>query len=181
MIDKQITRMIQLSCAMRWLCWLSICLVALASIATGATWFFERTALADHYTNTSFSAENVSIFARATIILINSVTVIFICRGLAALASLFAALQQREVLTTHSTGQLRLAGFCLLFVAIYGIAARTVSILILTNDNPFGERELVIGFGTNELFALLMAGTLFVLGHVLSIAASIEEENKGFV
>lgn len=181
MADPQIAHLVKLSRLMHWLCWFFVFVVISASLFTGASWLFDRAAISEQFSAIAFSPDKISTTASLMIIAVNGVTVFFTCKGLIALANLFGALQRKEVLTRHSTNQLRSAGFSFLIVAIYGIAARTISILILTYGNAAGERQLAIGLGTNELFTILMAGTFFVIGHVLSIAASIEEENKGFV
>ena len=173
---------------MRWLCLALMIVVILAGVLigllgalTGASWFFDQLASWNQSGGVRFAPDNVGLMTRLAIVGVNAVTLYFTCRGLWFLMQLFDAFANQEVLSTQTSKLLRHAGFSFLIVAIYGVVARTLSVLLLTMSNPPGQRQLSIGFGSEQLFVILLAGTLFVIGHVLSIAAAIEEENKSFV
>ena len=60
-------------------------------------------------------------------------------------------------------------------------AADTVLVLLLTWDNPPGQRRLVLGFGWEDYLCLLFGGLLFAVSWAMVEATRIETENAGFV
>lgn len=188
MNEEKLVKLVALSTYMRWLCVALLVLVIVAGVAvmllgalTGASWFFEQLANWNQTRGVPFSPDTVGIGTRLLIVAVNAITIYFTCRGLWFLMQLFDAFSKREILSLQTSQLLRRAGSSFLIVAIYGVLARTISVLLLTMGNPAGQKQLSIGFGSEQLFAVLLAGTLFAIGHVLSIATSIDEENKGFV
>ena len=188
MSDEKLEKLVTLSTYMRWFCVALMVLVIIAGAAvmllgalTGASWFFDQLASWNQTSGVPFAPETVGIGTRLLIVAVNAITIYFTCRGLWFLMQLFSAFSDHEVLSVRTSQLLRRAGSSFLIVAIYGVLARTISILLLTMGNPAGQKQLSIGLGSEQFFAILLAGTLFVIGHVLSIAVSIEEENKGFI
>lgn len=51
----------------------------------------------------------------------------------------------------------------------------------LTSSNPTGEQMLVLGFGTHNLMSILIGAALLAIAVVMTRAASLAEENAGFV
>lgn len=188
MSDEKLKKLVTLSNFMRWFCMVLLILVIIAGAAvmllgalTGADWFFDQLASLNQTSGVKFSPDTVGTGTRLLIVAANAITLYFTCRGIWFLMQMFTAFSNQEVLSVRTSQLLRQAGSSFLIVAIYGVLARTISVLLLTMGNPVGQKQLSIGFGSEQLFAILLAGTLFVIGHVLSIAAAIEEENKGFI
>lgn len=185
---QKLTNLVKLSNFMRWFCVALMVVVIVAGVGislvgalTGADWFYEQATMGANLGDVSFSPDDVGAATRLAIVAVNGVTLYFTFRGLWFLMQLFGSFSRREILTAEASQLLRKAGFSFLIVAIYGVVARTATVLLLTMGNPAGQKELAIGFGSSEMFSILLAGTLFAVGHVLSVAASIEEENKGFI
>ncbi|MEM8541205.1 MAG: hypothetical protein AAGF25_09650 [Pseudomonadota bacterium] len=188
MNEEKLVKLVALSNFMRWFCLALMIIVIVAGAGvvllgalTGASWFIDWFATNDQLGGAAFSPDTVGTATRILIVVINGVTLFFTCRGLWFLMKLFSAFAKRDILSLRTSQFLRAAGSSFLVVAIYGVVAQTASILLLTMGNPAGQKQLSIGFGSEQLFAILLAGTLFAIGHVLSIATSIDEENKGFV
>ncbi|MEO0542176.1 MAG: hypothetical protein AAFY99_00035 [Pseudomonadota bacterium] len=115
------------------------------------------------------------------IVLVNAVSVVLLAAALHALWKMFSQFAQGNILSAVPTRLMRRAGQMFLAGALWSIIAHSLTVLLATAANPQGERSLSIAFGSQQLFALLLAGTLFAVGHVLSEAIRLDQENKGFV
>lgn len=172
----------RLSRLMQW-----ICLIAITAVLVGSTYavvqvLISPAAVADYFDGQA--AVHGDLVTRTQIVLavaVNLLTVAFVCRALFALWLVFGAFRAGHLMQRRTARLIRSAGSNFLGAALWGIVANTLTILILTIGNAAGERQLSIDLSTDQLFPLLMAGTLFAIGHVLSVAASIDEENRAFV
>jgi Protein of unknown function (DUF2975) len=69
----------------------------------------------------------------------------------------------------------------LLALVLAQIAARTLMSVALTWDYPPGQRVLSVGLGSNDYMLLLFAAVLVAITRVMHHAASIAEDNAGFI
>lgn len=102
----------------------------------------------------------------------------------AGLLGLWAALRdigRRETIGVEAARWLRRSGIAFFIDALVMLVSRPVVSLVLSIDMPPGQRFLAIGFGTPELFTLLVSGVLVMCGHLMTVAAEIEDENRRFV
>lgn len=51
----------------------------------------------------------------------------------------------------------------------------------VTSSHPSGEQMLVVGFGSHDLMSILIGAALLAIAVVMTRAASLAEENAGFV
>lgn len=94
---------------------------------------------------------------------------------------LFSRYLQGEVLTAHCAGHIRKIGLGFVVLAGAGILLPTVQSLILTHDNPTGQRVLSVAITSDSLGFLLAGGLLTVIGWAMTEAARAAEENAGFI
>lgn len=94
---------------------------------------------------------------------------------------LFDRYRGGEILTPACATHLERIGKGLFAVALLGILAGTLRTLALTWGNPPGQTALSIGFGSDQLGALLAGAFVLVVGRVMRAAAEVAEENRGFV
>lgn len=94
---------------------------------------------------------------------------------------LFGLLSRGQVFARGVGVALRRAGGATLAGAVSTVVSRTAAALILTFDNPPGQKILLISVGSSEALLLLAAALLYAMGHVLALAADIERENRSFV
>ncbi len=59
---------------------------------------------------------------------------------------------------------------------VLAIAHRTLLALVVTMNNPPGERELTSSISTNDLIALLPALLAFIIGHMVGVARRQRDE-----
>lgn len=93
----------------------------------------------------------------------------------------FDVLADGEALDAMAGQWLKRAGFAFAATAALIIVARPVLSLAVSMNAPAGQRFVTVGIGSSELLALLIAGVLVALGHILALAAEISRENREFV
>lgn len=101
--------------------------------------------------------------------------------ALLALRRAFAAMAEGEVVSAAAARLMRLAGVGFLVNSAAMVVWRPLTSLILSIDMPAGQRFLTIGFGTPELMALLVSGVLIAFGHLIAVAAAVDDENRRFI
>ena len=107
------------------------------------------------------------------------------------LALLLLGLRQaRQCFKLFSAGQVfaaravcflrRFAGWVVASVAA-GIVAQSAISVVLTLNNPPGMRHLAISVGSDQLFMLFFAGTVWLMAAVIGHGQTLAEENASFV
>lgn len=94
---------------------------------------------------------------------------------------LFGAYEQGAIFATEAADDLRRAGIALVAAAPVQIAVRTLSVLVLTYDNPAGQRMLAIELSSDTYLFVLFGSLLIVIGWVMREAAALSEEHRQFV
>ena len=101
--------------------------------------------------------------------------------ALVQMRALFGLYRDGEILTAASAARIQRIGQGLFAIALLGPVTHTIQALILTWNNPPGQRALVIGL-ESSLLGFLLAGALMILiGRVMVEAARMAEENRSFV
>lgn len=173
--------LVRISRIMQW-----FCLGVAAIILLGAGYAVVRVladpaALAGFFDGANLNADRITATQAALTALVNAPTIALIAYALLALWMLFGAFRKGDLVSPRAANLMRRAGVAFALAAIWSVIAHTLSVLLLTLNNPVGERQLAIGLSSDQLFPLLLAGVLFAIGHVLSVAAAIEAENRAFV
>lgn len=123
-----------------------------------------------------FSISTVRLLAAA--FLVQAVMVIW---ALQALRRAFHEISLHDIVSTKSARLVRASGLAFLVNAIAMVLAPPLVSLIVSLDMPVGHRFVAISFSTAELLAVIVSGTLIVFGHLLAVAAEVDDENKRFV
>jgi len=181
MFDQVPSDLRRLSAFMRWFCLIALLLLVLAAIVLGLGTLANPSSIADRFPDARIYPELIGRGRIALVLGINAISVILICSALLALRDMFGAFQRGDILTEGTATLMRRAGGYFLAAALWGVLAETLTILVLTAVNPAGEKQLSVGFSGEALFPLLLAGVLFAIGQVLTMAAAINAENKEFV
>lgn len=171
----------RLSAVMRWFCLIALLLIVLVMVVIGLGILANPGSVADHYPGAQLYPQLIGRGQIVLILAINVIAVILICSALLALWDLFGAFERGDILTARTAALMRRAGGYFLAASLWGVVAETLTILVLTAPNPAGEKQLSVGFSGDDLFPLLLAGVLFAIGQVLTMAAAINAENKEFV
>ncbi|MEM8616360.1 MAG: DUF2975 domain-containing protein [Pseudomonadota bacterium] len=75
----------------------------------------------------------------------------------------------------------RFLGLTIVIYAFSRIINHSLTVLLLTYDNPPGTKELSIAINTQDLIVLMIGTLLVIIGHILARAAKIAQENRQFV
>ncbi|MCQ2005488.1 DUF2975 domain-containing protein [Rhizobium sp. NRK18] len=115
------------------------------------------------------------------LIILAALNAIIALGALQAIWSLSGRYEAGDLFSPRCGRLLRRAGLFSLTGAVSSILSKALATLLLTFAYPPGQRLLTLGIGSTELFLLLLAGLLFVLGHIMMVAGEIAAENRSFV
>ena len=93
----------------------------------------------------------------------------------------FALFAQGEVFSSRTTALLRQFAGWVAAAALATILASTLVSVLLTQTNPPGLRQLAIGVGSNHVFTLFFAATVWLMAAVIGQGQALAEENQRFV
>lgn len=99
--------------------------------------------------------------------------------GLWAMARVFKLFAHREPF--QAGAYVQRFGYALLLAGGLSPLFRTLLGLVITFDNPLGQRILMISFSLTDLMLALVGVLLVMLGYALQEAAVIAEENRQIV
>lgn len=100
---------------------------------------------------------------------------------------LFGAFRVFQVFRTHdpfnpkAAKSVRFLGLTIVVYALSRALNFSLSVLLLTYDNPPGTKELTIAMNNQDMITLMIGAILIFIGHILIQAALIAEENRQFV
>ena len=93
----------------------------------------------------------------------------------------FEMFAQGQVFTLQATTLLgRFAGW-VAWAALAALLASSATSVLLTLNNPPGQRHLAIGIGSDHVFTLFFAGLVWLMAAVIAQGQALAEENEGFV
>ncbi len=119
--------------------------------------------------------------ASAVVLALTGLQFAILLAALYCLWRMFNVFASDEPLSAASAVWMRRAGGAFLFSAVSGFVVRTGAIAALTMANPPGQRMIAISVGAPDLLAVLMAGVLLMVGHIMATAAEIQDDNRAFV
>lgn len=119
--------------------------------------------------------------ASAVVLALTGVQLAILLAALYCLWRMFDVFAADEPLSPRAAVWMRRAGGAFLFSVASGLLIRTGVIAALTMANPPGQRMIAISVGSPDLLAVLMAGVLLMVGHILTTAAEIQDDNRAFV
>jgi Protein of unknown function (DUF2975) len=93
----------------------------------------------------------------------------------------FALFACGEVFTGAATVLLRRFAGWVAWAALASMLAASASSVLLTLNNPPGLRHLSVGIGSDQVFTLFFAGTVWLMAAVIAQGRSLADENEGFV
>lgn len=93
----------------------------------------------------------------------------------------FGMFAQGQVFTLQATALLgRFAGW-VAWAALASMLASSATSVLLTLNNPPGQRHLAVGIGSDLVFTLFFAGLVWLMAAVIAQGQTLAEENEGFV
>lgn len=101
--------------------------------------------------------------------------------GLWKIRALFACYALGEVFSERPARHIRWAGFAMVLNALLTIVTYSLGSLVLTYDNPAGQKQFAVALSSDLFFVFLTGGLLMVIGQVLHEACRISTENRQFI
>ena len=174
---QQITRTAGL---FRWLtdavC-VAVPLAVLAALLTGA---IDDALIRDHFAHLVLP-DRFTALQWAAVALVAGAGVVLVLAILVNLRQLFDSYAQGDIHGRLPAIAIRRVGLGLFALCALRILGQTAIVLARTATNPPGSRTLAIALSSADLFLVLAAGLLIVIGWVLGSAADLAEENAGFI
>ena len=91
------------------------------------------------------------------------------------------AFRTHDPLSLKSAKSVRFLGITIILYALSKIATFSLVVIALTYDNPPGTKEFAIAVDTHTLVTLMIGVIIVVIGHMLTEATRVAEENKQFI
>ena len=101
--------------------------------------------------------------------------------GFVVVQRLFHGFATGDILTPESGRRLKRIGLIVTALGPVTIVIRSIASVVVSLPNPPGERVLAVGFGSNDVTAIIAGMLLIVLGWTLEEAARVADENRQFV
>ena len=173
--------LMRLSHRMRWLCIVAVLALGVFAAWMSASWLADPASLKAIAGDAAFHPERITMAARVGIVVVNGVGMAFLCIAFWNLSATFDDMADGNVFTNETARDLRVAGGWFLANAVWALIVPTLNVLLITMNNPVGERSLSVAASSNQLYPMVLAGVLFAVSHMLVMATEMDEENKGFV
>ncbi|WP_051242335.1 DUF2975 domain-containing protein [Stappia stellulata] len=120
-------------------------------------------------------------WTRAGALILAAIPLLVALAGFLTVRQLFLGFARGEVLTPESGRRLKRIGVIVTALGPLTILIRTIASVVVSLPNPPGERVLAVGFGSNDVTAIIAGMLLIVLGWTLEEAARVADENRQFV
>ena len=101
--------------------------------------------------------------------------------ALTHMRGLFRLYRRGDILTDTCAHHILRIGQWLVTLAATSLLIKPLQTVIMTYDNPPGQRALAIGIDSSMLGFLLAGGLLVAIGWVMREAALVAQDNAGFV
>jgi cytosine/uracil/thiamine/allantoin permease len=104
-----------------------------------------------------------------------------VCSGLVRAGRVFRLVARGERIAVGVVRHLAAIASLVLYAALAKIPADALVSVLLTFNNPVGERSLRLGFSSAELVGIVAAGLLWALAWTLRDAVALRRENDAFI
>ncbi len=162
-----------------------ICLVLIFALPISALYFwinFEQTAhLLEFAKGGALQLDTIQPWQIISSALYSVGATLVLVLGLWNLRLLFNNFKRGEFFGEPSTRALHVLSQVLLISAVLKCLSSAVLSVLLTWNNPAGEKALVICFGSNELWMLFIAATFLAITWTFKEGQKLAQENAEFV
>jgi hypothetical protein len=124
---------------------------------------------------------SVTPSAFAFVLVVSTAHVGLLAAAMWDMARLFAGFSKQAILVPDTGMYLRRAGIFMLLFAALSPVARTIGALAVTLANPPGQRLFSISLDSQDMVLGLIAVLLVMVGHILTEAALIADDNRQIV
>ncbi len=166
-----------------WMFWISTvlcCVLPVVVILAILRGWFDPVALVTRFP-TLPAATQPTAFQGAFVAVVGVLSVYPMVIAFLNMRRLFGRYRCGEILTEPCARHILRVGQALFAVAAMTVLVPTLQMLILSWNNPPGDRIIAIGLDGSTLGFLLSGGLLIVIGWVMREAALVAEDARGFV
>jgi len=144
--------------------------------AVGTYWWLVEPASATIWLSGVAQPQVLSFEVRSLAFLITMVPTLAVLAGLAYLHRLFRLYATGIIFGEGNVAALRGLSLSCIAFAIADVAFRPLLALVLTMNNPPGERFVTVALSSGSIMALVFGGVLWVIVRVMDEARKIDEE-----
>jgi Na+-driven multidrug efflux pump len=101
--------------------------------------------------------------------------------GLLALAQLFRLFSLGQIFSPANLRALSRVATAMFWYVVTTFVMQAPVSYLLSHHNPPGHRMISLGFGSDDIEVLFLAGATFVIARVMAEARRMADENAGFV
>jgi hypothetical protein len=101
--------------------------------------------------------------------------------GLLALAKLFRLFAAGKIFDSENLRALGQVAMAIFWNVAFGFATQAPLTYFLTHHAALGHRYISLGFGSDDVEMLFLAGATFVIARVMAEARRMADENAAFV
>lgn len=129
----------------------------------------------------SVKVDSFSFMTRLLGCLVNLIPVGLLAYGLSKLRRLFSLYQARQIFGQENTQALLSFARMLFAYAITKPITSAITSVIVTFNNPPGERQLAISLSSNDLGVFFISGVFFIIAWVMAEAHKLAQDNAQIV
>lgn len=125
--------------------------------------------------------EPLAAWQRAAAGAVTAVPLALLLAGIWQARCCFKLFASGVVFTPQVSALLRRFAGWVAWAALASLLASSASSVVLTLNNPPGMRHLAVSIGSDHVFTLFFAGTVWLMAAVIAQGHSLAEENEAFV
>jgi hypothetical protein len=125
--------------------------------------------------------EHLTAWQHAAAAIVATTPLLFVCMGLYRAGKVFRLVADGERIVVGVVRHLAGIASLILYAALAKIPADALTSILLTVNNPVGDRSLRLGFSSAELVGIVAAGLLWALAWTLREAVALRRENDAFI
>lgn len=163
----------------------ALAITGVATLPMGTVWVWSSPERIDNFVaaNLGLSAGTLQLAPAAPWLgaLVNLLPVAMGWFALLQVWRLFGGYARGEVFTAQATQRLHRLAAGLVAVALAQVVARSATGLVLTLHLPPGQRQLIVGFSSNDYVLLVCGLLLWAIAWVMVEATRLARENEQFI
>lgn len=162
----------------------SVFLVLIAAYALfSAIWaLMDKEALAKYLANHfDTAAYPVSVPVAVLMVVLFLAQVAVFLYGLNCLRITFSVISRQDTIDRSAGTLMRRAGICFAATAAIMILLQPILSALFSISAPPGSRFINLEVGSGEAMTLLMSGVFVVIGHLIVLAAEVDDDNRQIV
>jgi Protein of unknown function (DUF2975) len=122
------------------------------------------------------ASQTLPLSSIALAILVSLIPMSVVIYGLLTLKELFKLYERGIVFSTKNVSCFRRLGYTLIAWVLANMIFVTLISVVISFNNPPGERTMVIGFGSSDLATLIIGAVVILISWVMHEASRLEDE-----